>query len=283
MARKAIIGIAATALAGYIVDIVLRTVLSVSFWETVFGYISNIMTTRIPVWTATLFAAIVGTALLAMRHTESTRKLAYIKEYTTDTYLQWNWAWEYERSRSNPRKFTTTNLHPVCQCGGHLAKSDGYLVCSLCQRRYKIPSKEDLDKTNAYIASTIDTRYTRESARRNIDDSVRRIENVTSFKSADNVFSRLNELYSELTTKDKIRILINTINCDIKENNPEYCNQILATLESSNAIKLVLKRAYTDVGKRLPMKYKRAYKHKHPSIDHNHSLVGLTVEQAILR
>lgn len=283
MTMKAIIGTAITPLVGYIIDAIIQQIFDFSFLESIFNSVCNIMNAKIPIWTVVLFATAAIIVYFITHYFRTRSEVSYAKEYTADKYLLWHWTWEYKHPAGNLRKFTVTNLKPVCKCGGHLAEANGYLTCPLCQNKYQIPSKEDYGKTRAYIISTVDTRYTKKSLRQNINNNITRIKSVTSFKLAREVFSELSSLYPALNTRDKVRILISTIDCNIRENDPEYSNQILASLDSNSAAKLVLKRAYIDARKRLPLKYRQAYKHRHPSIDHNHNLAGLTVEQAILK
>lgn len=206
------------------------------------------------------------------------KKTLYVKEYTTDQYLHWIWTWRYQR---NKHGYTIIDLEPVCTCGGRLAQNDYQLVCPLCGKTYPIPSRNDRGNTEAYIKSTIDIHYTNESMRRRINSCLGRVKDVSTFNSAREVFSDLNNLYPKLSQKDKVRILINTIECNNDEIGPEYSNQILASLSSNTAARTVLGRAYKDARKKLPIKYKRTYKHGHPSIDHNNDLVGLSIEQVI--
>lgn len=133
----------------------------------------------------------------------------------------------------------------------------------------------------AYIESKIDSLYTNESTRRKINSCLRRVKEVSTFSSANEVFSDLNNLYPKLLQKDKVQVLINTIECNNNAVDPEYSNQILASLSSNTTARTVLRRAYKDAGGKLPIKYKRIYEQGHPSIDHNDDFVGLSIKQAI--
>ena len=278
--RDSIIKIFVTAAIGCIMDRIASFLFKFSFLESVFRFINKILFTAVPIWSVIVFLLALATVLLATYLYKKRKAESYVREYTTDKYSQWTWTWKYQHNRHG---YTITSLEPICTCGGHLAENAGWLLCPICRKTYPIPSQNDSKTAEAYIKSNIDTNYTGESIKREISSCLRRVKNVSTFNSAEEVFNDLNNLYPKLSRKDKIEILINTVECTNNAIDPEYSNQILASLSDNAATKTVLSKAYKDAARKLPAKYKQIYKRGHPSIDHNKSLVGSSIEQAIFK
>ena len=281
--RKTILAISITSLIGCIADKAISLLFDFSFIESILDFIVKVLSIKVPIWSIIVFLLIVITILFIAFLRKKQKRTLYVKEYTTDQYSHWTWTWSYQHDKHARNGYAIIDLEPVCSCGGHLTENNHQLICPLCNKAYPTTSQNDYRNAEAYIKSRIDANYTNELMRRKINSCLRRVRDVSTFSSANRVFSDLNNLYHQLSQDDKVQILINTVECNDSAVDPEYSNQILASLSSNAAVKAVLKRAYKDAKKELPTKYKRIYEHRHPSIDHNDDLIGLSIEQAILK
>lgn len=278
--KKTILVIFVTSVVSCIADKVVSFLLRFSFLKFTLDFIVKALFIKVSIWSVVVFLLIVITVLFIAFFTTKAKKTSYINEYITDQYSDWTWTWEY---RHDKHGYTIVNLEPSCACGGHLAKNNNQLICQLCSKTYPATTQNDSKNAEAYIKNRIDAHYTNKSIRRKINSCLRGVKDVSTFSSANEIFSDLNNLYPKLSQNDKVQILINTIECNNNAVDPEYGNQILASLSSNTAARAVLKRAYKDAKKKLPIKYRWIYKHRHPSIDHNDNFVGLSIEQAILK
>lgn len=281
--RKTILAITITPLIGYIADKAISLLFDSSFIKSILDFIVKALSIKVPIWFVLVFLPIVIAILFFAFLNIKQKRALYVKEYTTDQYSHWTWIWSYQHDKHAKNGYTIIDLEPTCACGGHLAENDHQLICPLCNKTYPATSQNDYKNARAYIKSRIDANYTNEPMRRKINSCLRGVKDVSTFSSANRVFSDLNNLYHQLSQDDKVQILINTVECNDNAVDPEYSNQIFASLSSNTAVRAVLKRAYKDAKKKLPTKYKRIYKHGHPSIDHNDDFIGLSIEQAILK
>jgi len=155
-----VLGIGTTVIGGIILSFVLDWIKGVDWLSTLKAVVKFIVDSiiaflnfELKVWWVLVAIALIVVALIIIAKSLDAKEKSIpipFLSYTKDFVLGYNWEWEY--SKTYDRKYTISNLHPVCsKCGMLLKQSGMYGQEMKCLRCNTTKKWEDHYLTDAQL------------------------------------------------------------------------------------------------------------------------------------